>query len=1234
MVKYLVGNVKGQDGFSPSAKVEQSGNTATITITDASGTTTATITGGGGGPIVEEDPIFSASPASTITAEDIQEWNEKSDFSGDYEDLTNKPDLSEFATTDDLDDKQDKLTAGANITIENNVISATGGGGGTTYTAGEGINISGTEISVDEQVVALKSELPTAVSELTNDAGFVSLEDISEAGYVTDGDLSAVAESGSYTDLTDTPDLSVYAESADLATVATSGSYNDLSDKPQIPTVPTNVSAFTNDAGYITSYTETDPVFTASPAHGITASDISSWNGKQDALTAGNNIQINNGTISATDTTYTAGTGISIQNNVISATGGGGTTYTAGNGIDISNDEISIDETVVALKSDIPADELPSITTGDAGKVLKVNSTEDGVEWGSAGGGGGSYTAGTNIDITNDVISVTDTVELTDDYGSLDNTNTINGHEVLLESEDSGNPAYRTKLDSSSLTVEDRGNYDNIIVSPTNISLNGGRSSDTMSISTDGINLYNAQEDTQATIGWSSSGNLGISYDGGTTFDDIPIGSIPTADGTTIIDNNGVWSSVGGGGSSERVIEYQSNISNYSADDIAYIENAYDNGFEGYPFKILYKSGNDVIWFEPKAIYTYWGSMACLGYSVGGAGPYFLHGKSLVFTFTNGSLSNQYYNSSYAETANSIVSINAYDNPSGYPTSTVSSELNYIKNHYATKADINIQKQSKLYDLVFTLFAGHTGGYPQLGSEIEDILSGCQTFSQLADSLDSKEIAHINAWADSTTFSPANINAVKGTQWRFVKVDVDYSAGSSPIVSMTTYTYNDTTTLFNPSTNQVFFIRSRASMLGPVYDDRWFYVFRNLSSARKAYALGWAENIKFKAGNNYTSDTLENIIKSLDSAITENAYPNIASGDAGKVLAVNSNADGVEWTTGGGGSSYTAGDGISIDSNNVISRDGISWGEKLFSLLSSGNVSGFSLGVNLSSQSTVAGLASALIKDNIAQVDGYSLYNGLTPSAINTAMGTNYPFRKFTYTVGTNPVSNAYYASDSTANLGEWRKNVIFMIVDNIVYCADSLSVLRSVMGYNLSYLLRDKTRTNWTGGSLYSVLGEIDTKLTAKQNTLTAGTGITIDSNNVISASGGGGTSYQEGYGISIDTSTTPPTINAEGLSSDYPADGFYIADHSGMSAGPSYLSINESNDLIFSKEQSYEYRVITEDNCAGTVIMNAGGQLDVAFTQEYTPANELYMCDTATGATYKLEITNGELVLTNMSE
>ena len=39
----------------------------------------------------------------------------------------------------------------------------------------------------------------------------------------------------------------------ELAPVATSGDYDDLTNKPVIPTVPTNVSAFTNDAGYQTA---------------------------------------------------------------------------------------------------------------------------------------------------------------------------------------------------------------------------------------------------------------------------------------------------------------------------------------------------------------------------------------------------------------------------------------------------------------------------------------------------------------------------------------------------------------------------------------------------------------------------------------------------------------------------------------------------------------------------------------------------------------------------------------------------------------------------------------------------------------------------------------------------------------------------------------------------------------------------------------------------------------------
>lgn len=49
--------------------------------------------------------------------------------------------------------------------------------------------------------------------------------------------------------------------------------------------VPTNTSHLTNDSGFLTSYTETDPIFVASAAHGITSTDITNWNNKLDSYT-------------------------------------------------------------------------------------------------------------------------------------------------------------------------------------------------------------------------------------------------------------------------------------------------------------------------------------------------------------------------------------------------------------------------------------------------------------------------------------------------------------------------------------------------------------------------------------------------------------------------------------------------------------------------------------------------------------------------------------------------------------------------------------------------------------------------------------------------------------------------------------------------------------------------------------------------------------------------------------
>lgn len=43
--------------------------------------------------VVETDPVFTASVASSITSNDISNWNNKSNFSGNYNDLTNKPTL-------------------------------------------------------------------------------------------------------------------------------------------------------------------------------------------------------------------------------------------------------------------------------------------------------------------------------------------------------------------------------------------------------------------------------------------------------------------------------------------------------------------------------------------------------------------------------------------------------------------------------------------------------------------------------------------------------------------------------------------------------------------------------------------------------------------------------------------------------------------------------------------------------------------------------------------------------------------------------------------------------------------------------------------------------------------------------------------------------------------------------------------------------------------------------------
>ncbi|MCQ2581629.1 MAG: hypothetical protein MJ170_01455 [Alphaproteobacteria bacterium] len=82
----------------------------------------------------------------------------------------------------------------------------------------------------------------------------ISYADIASVGYV---DSVAATKQDTITDIATIRSGAAAGATAvqpsSLSTVATSGSYNDLSNKPTIPTVPTTISSFTNDSGYITN---------------------------------------------------------------------------------------------------------------------------------------------------------------------------------------------------------------------------------------------------------------------------------------------------------------------------------------------------------------------------------------------------------------------------------------------------------------------------------------------------------------------------------------------------------------------------------------------------------------------------------------------------------------------------------------------------------------------------------------------------------------------------------------------------------------------------------------------------------------------------------------------------------------------------------------------------------------------------------------------------------------------
>ena len=109
--------------------------------------------------------------------------------------------------------------------------------------------------------------VPTVVSAFSNDAGYQTAASVASAlaPYALTSSLAPYALTSALSSYATTASLAPYALSSSLATVATTGAYGDLTGTPAAVVVPTLVSAFTNDAGYLT----TVPVATTSVVGGV-----------------------------------------------------------------------------------------------------------------------------------------------------------------------------------------------------------------------------------------------------------------------------------------------------------------------------------------------------------------------------------------------------------------------------------------------------------------------------------------------------------------------------------------------------------------------------------------------------------------------------------------------------------------------------------------------------------------------------------------------------------------------------------------------------------------------------------------------------------------------------------------------------------------------------------------------------------------------------------------------------
>ena len=219
-----------------------------------------------------------------ITSAKVTEWNNKSTFDGNYNSLTNKPtiptvDVNKNYVDTQLATKANKsdipsLNGYATETYVQNKIAEASLSGGE-------VDLSGYATKDDLNTKADKSAIPTKVSQLTNDKGYLTSHQ----------DISGKADK-TYVD----------TELAKKANTSHTHSYNNLTDKPTIPST-TNLATKTelkNGLGtkadkvhthdqYLTEHQDISMKADKTELHshsnktvldGITSAKVTEWNNK------------------------------------------------------------------------------------------------------------------------------------------------------------------------------------------------------------------------------------------------------------------------------------------------------------------------------------------------------------------------------------------------------------------------------------------------------------------------------------------------------------------------------------------------------------------------------------------------------------------------------------------------------------------------------------------------------------------------------------------------------------------------------------------------------------------------------------------------------------------------------------------------------------------------------------------------------------------------------------------